>query len=57
LYNCNTRALISGEYGFEYNGIDISDVCWYNATDYNYFSFSVKGWEYEVENFGALKAV
>ena len=51
------KALISREYGFEYNAIRIRGVCWYGAADYNYFRFAVGGWEYEAENFGALRVV
>ena len=50
-------ALIAREYGFEYNSIRIRDICWYAATDWNYFRFSVAGWEYEVRDFGALEVV
>ena len=51
------KALIAKEYGFEYNSIEIGDVCWYDATDYNYFRFAVGGRKYEVKNFGALTVV
>lgn len=51
------KALISHEYGFEFNSIQIEGVCWYDATDYNYFRFSVCGWQYEVKNFGLLEVV
>ena len=48
------KAKISNEYGFEYNIIKITGTCWYEATDMNYFHFSVKGWQYEVKDFEAL---
>ena len=48
------KARISSEYGFEYNSIRITGACWYEATDMNYFLFSVKGWQYEVKDFEAL---
>lgn len=48
------KALISEEYGFEYNSIKIEDTCWYEATDWNYFRFSVKGYQYEARNYCAL---
>ncbi|OQB15747.1 MAG: hypothetical protein BWY15_00460 [Firmicutes bacterium ADurb.Bin193] len=46
------KALISEEFGFEYGSIKIEDVCWYEATDWNYFRFSVKGWQYEARDYG-----
>ena len=49
------KALISDEYGFEYSSIKIEGDCWYEATDMNYFRFSVKGWQYEAEDYGAPK--
>jgi len=48
------KALISEEYGFEYNSIKIEDICWYEATDWNYFRFSVRGRQYEVKNYETL---
>jgi hypothetical protein len=51
------KALISKEYGFEFNSIRITGTCWYEATDWNYFLFSVNGWQYEVKDFEALKIV
>lgn len=51
----DAKALISNEYGFEFNSIKIIGTCWYEATDMNYFQFSVKGWQYEAKDFEALK--
>lgn len=55
LNEMEAKALISNEYGFEFNSIRITGACWYEATDMNYFLFSVNGWKYEVKNFEALK--
>lgn len=51
------KALISREYGFEYNSIQIIGACWYEATDMNYFHFRVNGWQYEVKDFEALTII
>jgi len=45
------RAKLSAEYGFDYNAIRIEATCWYEATDWNYFKFSVFGIMYEVHNY------
>lgn len=49
------KAHLSCEYGFEFNSIKITGTCWYEATDMNYFLFSVIGWQYEAKDFEALK--
>ena len=49
------KARISREYGFEFNSIKIEATCWYEATDMNYFRFSVCGEHYEVKDYGVLK--
>lgn len=51
------KALISMEYGFEFNSIRIEGTCWYEATDMNHFRFSVKGWQYQVDNFERLQII
>ena len=51
------RAKINVEYGFEYDHIKITGVCWYKATNMNYFRFEVKCREYEVWDFGDLEIV
>lgn len=53
LYENEAKAMIAKEYGFEYNSIRIENVCWYEATDMNYFRFSVCDWHYEVRDYGA----
>lgn len=58
LDDLEARACISAEYGFEMGSIKIEAPCWYEATDWNYFKFSVGGrWKYEVENYGPLKVL
>lgn len=57
LSELEAKACISQEYGFELNSIKIEAPCWYEATDWNYFKFSVKGRKYEVKNYGALKVI
>lgn len=57
LSELEAKALISQEYGFELNSIKIIGQCWYEATDWNYFEFMVKGWKYRVKNFGALELI
>jgi hypothetical protein len=51
------KALISKEYGFEYNMIELDDICWYDARDYNHFEFRVRGWHYVADDFGPLTIV
>lgn len=56
LHEDEAKAKICEEYGFEYGAIRIEATCWYEATDMNYFKFSVGGrWVYEAEDYGALK--
>ena len=51
-------AKISAEYGFEFGTIEIIGDCWYEATDWNYFKFTVRNrWKYEVHNYGALEVL
>ena len=57
LTQLEARALISAEYGFELSSIKIICQCWYEATDWNYFEFNVKGWKYRVRNFEALELI
>ena len=57
LFENEAKAKISREYGFEYNAIRIEGTCWYEATDMNYFRFSVNGWHYEVLDFERLEIV
>ena len=57
LFENEAKAEIAEEYGFEYNSIRIEDVCWYEATDMNYFRFSVRGDHYEVHDFGTPQPV
>jgi hypothetical protein len=53
--NCvDAKAAISKEYGFEFNSIKVEGVCWYDATDYNHFRFSVRGWQYEANDYNFL---
>lgn len=53
----DAKAKISEEYGFEFNSIRIEDACWYEATDMNHFRFSVKGWQYQIDNYGLLEVL
>ncbi|MDK2902450.1 MAG: hypothetical protein PWQ93_369 [Clostridiales bacterium] len=57
LSDLEAKAYISMEYGFEMGAIWIEGPCWYDATDWNYFRFSVRGWHYEVRDFGPLQIV
>jgi len=58
LDDLEAKACISQEYGFEISAIKIEAPCWYEATDWNYFKFSVNGrWKYEVQNYEALKVI
>lgn len=58
LSELEAKALISQEYGFEMSAIRIEAPCWYEATDMNYFRFSVKGrWTYEARHFEALQVI
>ena len=51
-------AKISAEYGFEFGTIKIIGDCWYEATDWNYFKFTVRDkWKYEVHDYGALEVL
>lgn len=50
------KAKICEEYGFAYGAISIEATCWYEATDMNYFKFSVGGrWVYEAKDYGPLE--
>lgn len=52
------KMLLNQEYGFEVGQIKIEAPCWYEATDWNYFKFSVAGrWKYEVRDFGQLNVI
>ena len=57
LSDLEAKALISAEYGFEMGSIWIQAPCWYEATDMNYFRFSVKSWQYEARNYEALQTI
>ena len=51
------KALISKEYGFEFNRIKIEGTCWYEATDMNHFRFSVNDMHYAADNFEHLEII
>jgi hypothetical protein len=51
LTHMEARAMIAQEYGFEFGHIKIEGICWYCASDYNHFSFSVRGRRYEADDY------